>query len=380
VILQAQQPLSAALARTPAANYAHQQLTSGGGYLRSTVGFTSASVITDQITFRTLSVLPPDGAKAGTTGMIEWYDPTGIATNALDIGYDDPCRIPAVAGIQYIYSAWVWAATAGIVSARLTVNFRSISKTAVAGTTVGSTVVLTTTPQKLTVTAIADPKSFAAGLKLQNVSLTPNVSLFITGVRARPTSVTEAAWPGQGNSDELSWYDVRDSVLLPTDGSPTIDIFDHEAPPDRVISYAGRVSVPGIVSIRSIEPATVYNTRPKYSVLKDLYNPDNAVVIWYAPGDTASRDEDVTELHPAGRDGDPIFSRNWGSGDKGTLTVAAPTSLDLAQLQQIDTSRPMLVQWASGGQTYVRILGRPITRIRDTYAHVDFNYVSIARP
>lgn len=379
VILQAQQPLSAAIPRTPAGNYAHQQLTTGGGLFRSTVGFTSALVLTDQITFRALSVVPPDGAKASTTGMIEWYDPTGAPTNALDIGHDDPCRIPAVAGVEYIYSAWVWTAS-GTVSARLAVNFVTIKNTALAGTTVGTTVALTTVPQKLTVTATADAKSFAAGLKLQNVTLTPNVSIFITGVRARPTSVVEASWPGQGNSAELTWYDVRDTVLLPTDGSPTIDIFDHEAPPDRVISYAARVSVPGIVSIRSVEPATVYNTPPRYSVLKDIYNPDNAVVIWYAPGDTAGREEDVTELHPAGRDGDPVFSRNWGSGDKGTLTVVAPTSLDLAQLQQIDTSRPMLVQWKAGGQQYVRIVGRPITRNKDNYAHIDFNYVSQARP
>ena len=91
--------------------------------------------------------------------------------------------------------------------------------------------------------------------------------------------------------------------------------------------------------------------------------------------------EDATELHPAGRDKDPVITRDWVSGERGQLLLHLFTDLDLYRLQQlVPSSRTMLIQWSNGGQLYCRITDQPIVRVRGTYATATLTYTQQARP
>jgi len=133
----------------------------------------------------------------------------------------------------------------------------------------------------------------------------------------------------------------------------------------------------------------VYMPLPTKTLVKNVWSPSDAIAINRNPGDSVANEPDETELHPAGRDADAVFGRDWTSGDKGTLTIPTSTDLELYRLQRIVAAkRTLLIQWNTGGQTYVHVSGLSIVRPREpdgtlcrtTLASATMPYVEQARP
>lgn len=127
----------------------------------------------------------------------------------------------------------------------------------------------------------------------------------------------------------------------------------------------------------------VYNDPPAQSLLKDPYQPENAFVADWLDGHTLTQDEDAAEFHPLGRDGDPVLWRDWLGGADGHISLLANGELQRYRLDQLHPSaRPLLVHWAEGGNTYIRITGRAFAPqlLASGLWRYDFTYVQVGRP
>lgn len=389
VTVEASQRISDTIVRGRAPGLEHPQIFSSGALTQNADGF-YPRVATDEAVFRQLDRAPPEAPAQTTTGMIEWRVRTGVAA-FLDIGAPagvatdgtNPYLFPVVPGRPATATCWLWAPAA--VSVRLQLVTTDNLNTALQ--TDSSTVTaLTTTPQRVTVTGTPPAGAVWGRLAVEDNSATANISIFLTMTRARLASEPDEPWPGQMFA--FTRYTVRGGVVpVPQDGADTVTVVDHEAPPGRYLLYTASVASTtpagqAIASARST-PVPVYMDPPAWSLLKAPFVPggENALLVYRAPGDTVTLDEDATELHPAGRDKDPVFTRDWLSGDTGQILFHLFTDLDLYRMQQlVPSSRTMLIQWSSGGQVYCRITAQPTVHVRGTYRTATLTYTQQARP
>jgi hypothetical protein len=389
IVVEAVQRISDTITRGPAPMLLHPQIHSSGALTTGTDGF-SARVATDSVAFRQLDRVPPEAPSNTTGGMIEWRIRTGVSAY-LDIGAPDgvatdgshPYLIPVVPGRAITASAWLWASAA--VTVRLVLYTVNNVNTAI-GLDFSSTVVLTTTPQRVTVSGTPAAGCVWARLAVEDNSSTANVSVFLTQPRARASVDADEFWPGQVFA--FSRYTVRNGTqALPTDGSDTITVVDHEAPPGRYVLYDAYLSATlnvgqTIASGRST-PIPVYMDLPATTLLKDPFQPENAMVCQILADHAVTQDEDAGVFHPLGADGDPVVWRDWLSGEDGTIAVFASSELERYRLDQLHPSaRPLLIQWAEGGGSYIRITDRKKTPLKlpAGYWRADFTYVQTRRP
>lgn len=397
--VQAQRALrvSKTIRRAPARNYVHPQLYSGGGLTHSTDGFIPRQS-QDQAIWHLLDRSPPEAPGDVTAGMIEWLINVG-PFSYIDVGFSNgvatdgthPYLFPVVAGTTYFGTMWVWANASK--TARLGMTYVDEFNTAIGSDFLSGTANLTGTEQRIVVTGAAPAGATFGRLYIEDTSGTNGFSMFMTQPRVRPSFEPDEVWPGQTFSWEFE--DVRDnSVALPTDGSDTVTVYDHEAPPGRPVHYTARINATtsGGDSISSIRARYVscYMTNPTYTILKDTSQPENAFQVRNRrPGDTENFTQDEDEIHAAGRDQDPVFGRSWTGNARNTITVDLTSELDLYRIQQISpTARAALIQWRTGGQSYVHITNYAITRVResrldgckDTLAVVAISYAEQARP
>lgn len=397
ISLQSTQRISPVVIRHPARNYMHPQIYSAGALTAGTDGFKPRQA-NDSVVWHVLDRAPPEAPGDVTTGMIEWVIRVG-AFSYLDFGPNlgevtdgqHPYPFAATPGVSYTGSCWLWASTAH--TARLAITFTDEFNTVIGSDTLSTTANLTTIEQKVTVAATAPAGSVYGRLYIEDTSGAADFSMFLTQPRVRRTASPDEVWPGQ----MFAWVadDVRNARAypLPTDGAQVQTIYDHEAPPDRPMIYWARINATlSGVSVSSAKSrfVNVYMTPPSYTILKDTSQPENAFQVTYrARGDTATVQEDTTAIHAAGRDADPMFGRDWISGDKGAFQVHIQSELELYRIEQIlPSDRTVLLQWKVGGQTYAHITGYSIQRLRepdgtlclDTYAIITFAYEEQQRP
>lgn len=373
--------------RGPATNWAHPQLASGGGLTRDNGGFYSrvAAVLTSE---------PLDGpAMTGSAGggiarMIVWR-PTVGAFSFLDWGLDNNPTTsetifgmpPAVPGLQTRLACWARVRT-GTFSTKLFVFTVDHVNTIIGSAS--TTATLTTTWQRLTVdiTPAAGDVYLRGGL--ENSAAAVEQDVCVTGIRYCPTSVDDGTTPpGQGL--EGIWYPVRTfDPTVPSASGQTYVLYDHEAPPGRPVMYRARTTatVAGqAVSSASSAPVNLHMTPPTRTVVKDPWQPENAMVLSAAAGDTWNRGDDSAVFHPLGRDGDPVKRRDWLSGRDTGLNITALSDAELYQLQNLlPSASQLLVQWSEGGQTYYLITGYTSTRVRPGFHRLTAAALETARP
>lgn len=389
VVFEGVQRISDTIVRGRAPGLMHPQVFSAGGYLQAADGF-YPRVATDEVVFRQLDQAPPEAPTQTTTGMVEWRIRTGVAA-FLDIG--SPAGTATDGTAPYLFqvvpgravTATCWLKASAAVNVRL--QFISTDNVNTALQTDSSSIVgLTTSFQRVTVTGTPPAGAVWGRLAVEDNSATANVSVFAAMIRARLASEPDEPWPGQ--MFLFNRYVLRSgTVPIPQDGQDTVTLVDHEAPPGRYVLYDAYLSSTtpagqAIASPRST-PVPVYMDPPAWSLLKAPFVPggENALLVYRAPGDTSAPTADLTELHPAGRDRDPVITQDWVSGERGQIMLHLFTDLDLYRLQQlVPASRTMLIQWSNGGQLYCRITDQPIIRVRGTYATATLTYTQQARP
>ena len=377
------------IGRGPLGNWLNPQLFSGGALQQSADGFFARNEASgDRVRQMPMDEPAPEGTAETSAGMIEWtintgafsYLQIGVPGTNLDtspyVSHDaHPYAMPAPPGLAMTFELWMkaYAVTSGTpggsYTCRLALIFTDAVNTQVGSTALTSNLTVGSTFAPFSVAATVPAGACFARLEVENTNgdTARGSRLYVAMPRWRRTAQTDD-YPGQFWS--WTWWEpVRQLTPIAVgDGETDLIVWDHEAAPDRPALY--RATFVGLNPTgQSIASATsalaaVYMTPPTTVLIKDPWQPENAVVAHRAPGGTTGWDEDVTELHPMGRDGDPVFVRSWVSGDKGTLTVHLLNDLERHRLEQlIPLSRPLLIQWPEGGQSYARITAQSTERL-----------------
>lgn len=388
VTLYRSQRISRNIARGPARNWLHPQVFSCGAITTSTDGF-SVRGANDTLRVVPMDRAAPEGPGQVSAGMFEWTCRSG--SNYLDIGMPDsvasdglhPYLFPAVPGKSMTASLWLWAT--GALNVRLGVYYVDRYNNTLALTFSG-TAGLTTTEQKVTVAVTPPAGTCFARFVVENSTPTTGVQVSGCMPRFRPTSEPDEAWPGQTFSWETETVRLLSSAAF-VDGQNDVPLYDHEPPAGRPCLYWARVNATTAAGLPIVSvdgtAVHVYNDPPARTLLKDPYQPENAYLCRVLAEQDLTQDEDAAEFHVLGRDGDPVIWRDWLGGVDGRIAVFAGSDLERYRLDQLHPSaRPLLIQWAQGGNTYIRITARTLRPqvISRGYWRYEFTYVQVGRP
>lgn len=383
--------------RGPAVNWASAQLASGGAVTLNSDGWYSR--VAGLLASVPIDGPPVTGADGAAQARMVVWRPTVGAGSFLDFGHDSaagyeptpPYLTPAVVGMQTRVA--VWAKTRSATFAARLFAYAVDASNGVVTTANSGAVTLTTTWQRLTQDITPGAGSVWLRGAVENNTPTVEVDVCVTGVRICPTATDDGTTPGgQGQYGTAQagfvWQTVRTGdALTPASPGETFAVYDHELVPGRPMLYrvSQTVTVAGaVVSSVPSAPVAVYSAPPARAVLSDPFQPENTLVARVlAGGMRVSQDEDAGVFHPLGSDGEPVVWRDWIGGKDGSLSVFARTDNELYRLDQLHPSaRPLLVQWAQGGCTYIRITRRaqePVA-VGKGYWRLDVDYLETGRP
>lgn len=376
-------------ARGPAKNWAPPQIASGGAELLSTDGW-AATGSGDVVTFEPVTVPWPE--PVGAAGCIHWQPKSGTVGYLLGGGGVNPDDAPGryqsavVAGAQHVLSLWAWAGAS--FSAKLAISFLDGALNPVGSVVIGPTVSLGTSPARYILAATAPAGAVFAYGGLQNAASASTGDVWTTrfgwGLGGFPVD------DHPGAAGDVAWVPVRrhgagDSIPTAA-GSPTAVALDREAPPARPVIY--RVRIAGTFSGNPVTSnwstyVSAYLPAPAQAVLKDPLTPALAATVNELDGHDRQQEEDATEFHLAGDDGNTVVLRDWVGGLDGKLALFAASFADLRRLRALyPSSRTLLLQHPEGGQTYMRFRDRRESpRLMASGLHtVDLSYVECARP
>lgn len=378
---------------TPSANWAHPQVATGGSVQRTGgYGFRVLGT-SEQIPWEFLDVDLPGGSF--TDGKMHWMLRAGTA-NTLIVGawfyggdIESTWQFPVVVNQTHTFSFWAWVAS-GTLAVTPRIEWMADDALTTAATTTGGIVTLTTTPQRVSVTAVAPTGTSSARGTLQNhtASATADISLTRIGWGLGSTPVDDQ--PGVGGP--LVWSPVR---FVLAQQSPVLLIFgvstgqrvlfaDYEASPGRPLLYRARTAVAEsgqAVAGAYSSYATALMPLPTATIILDPVHPEQSVVMNFEPADSFARTEDSQVFHPSGRDRDPVYVQDWLSGAQGSLILHTASQADLIRLQRLfDDFTVVLIQWKTGGQLYARITGQSsIVRAANVW-QLTISYDEVARP
>lgn len=365
--------ISTTIGRSPARNGVHAQQFSAGALQQSADGF-YARQASDTVAALPMDRAAPESPGQVSAGMIEWTVRVA-AVSFLDIGAQDgvasdgthPYLLWAVPGRSMTASVWLWAEAA--FTARLAIVWVDRFN-ATLSTSFSSNASLTTTEQKVTHTATAPAGAVFARIAVENQAGVNGARVYLTMPRWRSTTDPDEAWPGQmfaWTTEEVRA--IRTGAFV--DGQNAVDVFDHEVPPGRPVLYWARVASLSATgqAVASLDSTAVhvYQEPPARTLIKDPWQPENAAICNVWPGDTVAATSDTTELHPMGRDGDPVRLTAW-TGKQRAYDLSALSDLEYYRLVQLlPSTRPLLWQWPEGGQTYGYVNSWGATRTRPGY-------------
>jgi hypothetical protein len=375
-------------------NWAHPQLASGSGFTRSTDGFYPRT--TSRVASRILDGPHPAGTTAAGARMVVWRPLVG-AFNALDFGLgngavtdDDtpPYLMPAVPGTAHTLSAYLKGTSA--VNARIFVYPVDGTNTQVgAGTEVASSTAALSTTAWTRYAATITPPAGACYLRgaVELPSGSQDLDVYLTGIQVEAASAASAFMPGTGTIAP-TWERVRElESTAPASPGERYLVFDHEVPPGDPVLYRARTLVDTLGSAYTT-PLAVMMDPPARNLLKDPFQPENALIVNIAPDWSETQAADSAVFHPLGRDqaangtADPIQVQDWIGGQDGSYTLSALSDLDLYRLRQIIASgRPVLIQFHEGGQRFVLIAeDRGTQRVAAGLFRIGVKTLQCARP
>jgi hypothetical protein len=380
--------------RGPRDNWAHPDVASAGS-VRMTAGYgfkIAGDSGQDVLSWEYLDKDIPGG---GPSGMLHWQTRSG-AVDHLVIGTwpyggdaETEWQFPIVAGQSHTVSYWVWVAS-GSLTLTPKIEWMADDVTTIASTSTGSTFVATTTPTLYSYTATA-PSSGASSAHgvLTNGGAVATADVYVTRIGWGLGTVAVDDKPAAGGP--LVWSAVRGATAVNLAGFPfgytagqRSVVADPEAPPLRPMLYRARmtatVSGTAVASAYSAYVTTLL-TAPTRTVLKDPFAPERPAVVSVRPGDSAGSMRDAVELHPSGRDGDPVQITSW-SGRQRSLELSVLSDAELRRLSLLlDSTRPLLLQWPEGGQTYGYVTSWSPTRVvRGRYHSITAALTETARP
>ena len=378
-------------ARGESRNWAHAQLASGGAVTRSADGFTART--TSLLRSQPLTGPHPAASTFGGARMIVWRPLVGAA-NALDFGLPDgvatddqapPYLLPAIPGVAQTLSVYLRGSSA--VNARVIVYGVDDTNTLVGSAVNGSTVALPTGTDvwtRYTVTITPSAGICYARGAVELTSASADVDVFLTGIQWELGSAATPLAAGVGEWIP-TWEIVRalDSTLPSTPGERYV-AWDHEYPPGRPVLYRARTIADTLAS-NPCDPVAVYMAPPLRNLLKDPFQPENAMIANVAPGWGESQSIDAAIYHAVGRDADPVLVRSWLGGQDGSYELGVLSELELRRLRDLlHSSRPLLLQRADaegGGQAYLLVTeDRGTQRVGPGVYRVSIRTIECARP
>lgn len=380
--------ISPTIGRSPARNGVHPQQFSGGGLTGSTDGFYPRQA-NDSIDQLPMDRAAPESPGQVSAGMIEWTVRVA-AVSFLDIGAPDgtatdgthPYLLWAVPGLDMTASVWLWSDVA--FTARLAIVWVDRYNTQVGSTQFSANASLTTTEQRVTKNATPPAGAVFARLAIENQAGVNGARVYVAMPRWRVTADPDEAWPGQMFAWQADTVRALYSQAV-VDGQNDVAVYDHEAPPGQPALYWAKVT-----ALTSTGQATasldgvavhVYQTPPARCLIGDPWQPENAAVCNVQPGDTLAGIADTTELHPSGRDGDPVLVTAW-TGRARAYDLSAYSDLEYYRLTQLlPSTRPLYWKWPEGGITYGYVTSWAPTRTRPGYYKtVSVQVLETARP
>lgn len=349
-----------------ATNWANPQLVSGGGVTLGVDGFYAR--LGSLLRSAPIEGPHPGGTAHAGARMIVWRPLVG-AFNGLDIGLsnaatgDDtpPYLMPAAPGRSQTVSLYLGGSVA--VNARLYVIPVNAANVQVgAGTEVGSaTVALPTSGWTRYAVTITPPAGtvYLRGL-VELTSGSADLDVRVTGVQCELGTVATALVPGSG--EDADWETVRElDPAVPGSPGETYTAWDHEAPPARPVIYRARTVAGGLATIPSA-PVAVYLPAPDRDLLKDPFQPENAMAIGVHSSYAESQSQEQTTYRPLGRDGDPVVRTGWVGGQDPSMVLMPDSPVALYRLRQLlRSTRPLLLQRSTGGQTYLVLVEDKVT-------------------
>jgi hypothetical protein len=347
-------------------NRLQPQLALGGETSNNTAGFFTRSN-KDVLTF--------DRSQAFTgEGAIRWDSGQAAGSAILDIGTGlalfDPTYTPCcVPGTQDTISYYVMAAT-GTHSLRLICTSIDQTGAVVGSATTGATnATITTAWQRLTVMHTAQTGAVGYRISLENTAgdLTP---FYIDAGQLEEGAAATVWHEGQGVAP--IWQPVRGALTANVADQRTgiAVCYDREAAPGVIRLYRAATIVAYPSGTNGTSPTSTWVPAKlglldggTSMVLKDPQNPAHDIAV-RADGLSEVISEDQDSQHPIrppavqGFGQRPVITSDWISGVGGSLTLNVTDDLEWYRLLQLlETKSALLLQWAEGGQRYVRLTG-----------------------
>jgi hypothetical protein len=350
-------------------NWATAQLATGTSELGTTDGFYKTAA-TDVLSSSV------EKALAGEPRSLRW-DVVSTSGN-LDIGASatavvapDEHFIPAKPGATVLAS--LYASADASFNSELLAQPIDFLGNAVGGSFTSGNIVIGTgalASQRFQVAAFTQPSTaHGVRLRLTNRSSVTGRRVHVSGVKVREGTGTEAepATPGQGKS--IVWRTVRGAEPTAATTAAALYALDEEQAPGSLRGYRARTLVNfELASERASASGfapVIYMTPPGSSqfVLKDPVGTLPSVALtMLGPELAESIEEQADDFNPLGREFGVTISDVIGGLD-GVYTLRTDGERQWENLlRYLKAQRTVLVQYPSGGQKYVRLRSRKITR------------------
>jgi hypothetical protein len=371
-----------ATARGPADNWAHPQVASAGTQLRSAASGFSWTTATDGCEW--LWMNKAISAAGDTPGGLLHWTPRAAANNPLRLGTSNAVpetdwNFPVVVGQAHIFSFWAWVQS-GTFTCTPKIEWLNDANGSVNSTSTGVQVTLTTTPQRVSISATCPAGVSAARGVVPNDGSSATADVYVTRIGWGLGTVPVDGKAAMGGP--LVWSQVRFSQAAATSTLPLgygngeqADFADFDCPPARPVLY--RATNGWIFNANNMGSApsqyvTMLLPAPARTMLRSAVDPMLHVAVNRRRQASFARVEDAQVYHPLGRDGGPVKIRDWVGGEDGQLIVITSNEAQLARLDALVASGDILIlQWAQGGRSYVMLTDRQYTEDMTDFTFCD---------
>lgn len=362
--------------RGTAENWAHPQVASGGALFQThDAGFEWTNNV-ERMGWAWLDkVIPDTGYIPG--GMVKWLPMTTGVTGlkfgstttypGASVSPQIDYLFPVVANQVHVFSVWAWVDT-GTLTLTAKIEWLDQSQS-VTSTSTGGDFVLTTTPQRITISATAPAGAIYASGRTDNKNGDNTKHIFFTRVGwGLGTVPVDGKFPRGG---PITFKRVRFTYLGPQgqqfNGFPTAwnygqhaKFADFDVTPGRPVIYRAWIAYTNSQGVQVVSNYSTYLTSlipaPPVTLLRSVTDATLHVAVNRRKEASFGYVEDAQVFHPLGADAAPIKVRDWIGGEDGQLICLTQTEAQFARLRKlINTNAVLCIQWAQGGHTYALV-------------------------
>jgi hypothetical protein len=283
---------------------------------------------------------------------------------------------PVVQSAAHTASLWAWVDT-GTWATSIQINWLDATGALISSSTANAAT-LTTTPQRLSVTATAPANAFLASIQINNTGSNMGRHVFVTRCGFGPGTTNVDGRRGCGTILSQSWsalqftgvdnpFNPGQTNFPPGNNYGQIEaIPDYDYPPGRPVFYRASITYTAQDGIQVITSAysnfaNVFGPPPVQTLLRSVTNPTLQVAVNRRKEVQYAITDDAQIFHPLGADAAPIQVRDWLGGQDGQLIALVGSEPQASRMHDILRSNDvLLIQWAQGGRTYVLLTDRSI--------------------